>query len=105
MNRQPLSRPTAFNTCRSTAALLTLLLVAPPLLAESRIDERRPLAANASVEVQNMQGSIVVTGGDGSEIVISGTLGEGARKLLVEGDENRLRIKVDYPDSGGGWGR
>lgn len=105
MNRHPFSRSIASNTGRSTAALLALLLVAPPLLAETRIDERRPLAADASVEVQNMQGSITITGGDGSEIVIRGTLGEGARKLLVEGDEKRLRIKVDYPDSGGGWGR
>jgi DUF4097 and DUF4098 domain-containing protein YvlB len=87
----------------SSACFAALLLLAPPVIAEERIDERRPLAADATVEIQNMQGSIVVTGGDRADVVIRGQLGEGARKLLIEGDDKRLKIKVDYPDSGGGW--
>lgn len=69
------------------------------------INETRPLAGNAQVEVSNLRGSIVISGGEREDIVIRGTLGEGARELQIEGDAQRLRIKVDYPQSGGGWGR
>ncbi|MCK7592135.1 DUF4097 family beta strand repeat-containing protein [Pseudomarimonas salicorniae] len=88
---------------RAAACFALLALNAPLALAQEDIDERRSLDADASVEIQNMQGSITVTGSDIDGIVIRGRLGEGARKLEVEGDERRLKIKVDYPESGGGW--
>lgn len=88
---------------RTAAGLVLLALHATPALGQEKIDERRPLAADATVLVENMQGSIVVTGSQREDILISGQLGKGARQLLIEGDEKRLKIKVDYPESGGGW--
>lgn len=87
------------------ALCLLLLGATHPAGAETPVEETRPLAADASVEIQNMRGSLVIAGGTGSAVVIRGTLGEGAKALLIEGDAQRLRIKVDYPESGGGWGR
>ncbi len=87
-------------------ALCLFLLATPPQAhAERAVDETRSLAADAAVEIQNMRGSLVITGGSGDVVVIRGSLGDGARDLLIEGDAKRLRIKVDYPESGGGWGR
>jgi hypothetical protein len=83
---------------------LLLCLLSAPLQAQQPIDERRPLATDARVEVENLRGQIVVTAGADDQLLIRGTLGKGVRGLRIEGDQQRLRIKVDYPESGSGWG-
>lgn len=87
--------------CLLSAALLLLAL---PLSAQERIDQSLPLSGSARVEVENLRGSITVRGVEGDGIKLGGVLGKGARGLQIEGDAQRLRIKVDYPDTGGGWG-
>lgn len=87
------------------AAAAFLLGLAGAAHGDTPVDETRALSANAAVEVQNMRGSLVITGGTRSDMVIRGTLGQGVRSLLIEGDAQRLRVKVEYPDSGGGWKR
>jgi hypothetical protein len=84
--------------------LLILSAFASPLCAQTPIEQRLPLAAEALVEVENLRGQIAITAGASNAVLIRGTLGKGVRGLLVEGDEQHLRIKVDYPESGGGWG-
>lgn len=86
----------------ATAVLIALLPLAAA--AETPISEDRPLAADARVEVNNMAGEIRIVGSDREGIEIRGSIGEGAKGLIVEGDEKRLRIRVDYPESRGGWG-
>jgi DUF4097 and DUF4098 domain-containing protein YvlB len=86
----------------ATAILVALLPLAA--VAETPIREDRPLAADARVEVNNMAGEIRIVGSDREGIEIRGSIGEGAKGLIVEGDEKRLRIRVDYPESRGGWG-
>jgi DUF4097 and DUF4098 domain-containing protein YvlB len=81
------------------------LLTWGPVDAATPINESRPVAADAVIEVENISGSIRIRGSARSDVRITGTVGEGANGLLIEGDERRLRIKVDYPRSGrwGGW--
>lgn len=88
----------------TSAPLLALLLWAPAHAA-TPIDETRPVAADAVIEVENISGSIRVRGSARGDVRITGTVGEGAKGILIEGDERRLRVKVDYPKSGrwGGW--
>lgn len=86
----------------ATAALFALLPLSA--LAQQAVDETRPLAADARVEISNMRGEIRVRGSDRSDIGIRGSIGEGAKGLIVEGDAKRLKVRVDYPESRGGWG-
>jgi DUF4097 and DUF4098 domain-containing protein YvlB len=84
--------------------LLLLLLVPPAAGAATTINERRAVAADAVIEVNNVAGSIRVRGSDRSDVHVTGKVGEGANGLVIEGDARRLQIRIDYPRSGGGWG-
>jgi hypothetical protein len=87
-----------------TLAPLLALLLAAPLHAATPVDQTHPLAADAVIEVENVAGRISVRGSPRGDLRITGSLGEGVKGLLVEGDARRLRVKVDYPRSiGGGW--
>ncbi len=88
-------------------AIAAALLLSPPAEAAKPIDETRPLQADAEVEISNVRGSIKVTGSDRSDIRISGSIGDDAKGLIIEGDGQRLQVRVDYPESngwGGWWG-
>ncbi|WP_024889875.1 DUF4097 family beta strand repeat-containing protein [Luteimonas huabeiensis] len=89
--------PNSFHRRLAAAVLLTFgLLCASALQAQTRIDERRPLAAGGRVEVENIAGSVRVRGWDRDEVTVAGTLGSGQR-LNVDASRNRVRIQVDYP--------
>lgn len=83
--------------------LATGLLLALPALAGTPINETRPLASDGRVSVDNLKGEIIVRTWDRPEVRITGTLGEGVEKLLVEGGGDSLSIQVKYPRGGGGW--
>jgi hypothetical protein len=80
-----------------------LLVAGTPALAATPINQVRPLAADGSVSIENLKGRIVVRTWDRAEVGITGSLGKGVEKLLVEGSASDLRIEVRYPSSGGGW--
>lgn len=83
--------------------LATGLLLALPALAGTPINESRPLAADGRVSVENLKGEIIVRTWDRPEVRITGALGEGVEKLLVEGGGDSVTIEVKYPSGGGGW--
>ena len=74
--------------------------------ADSPINEHRDASPTAQIEVSNVKGTVTVSGWDKSEVAITGTLGDGAKKLSVEGGADHLRIKVEPPDRQGwfSWG-
>ena len=74
--------------------------------ADSPINEHRDASPTAQIEVSNVKGAVTVSGWDKSEVSITGTLGDGAKKLSVEGSADHLRIKVEPPDKQGwfSWG-
>lgn len=76
-------------------AALTLLL---PLAvhAETRVDERHPLAAGGRVEVSNIAGKVTVRGWDRNEVALTGSLADGLR-LQQDKSTNRVRWEVVYP--------
>lgn len=82
---------------------LAALLAAAPAFAATPINETRPLASDGQVSIDNLKGRIVVRTWDRPEVRITGSLGEGVEKLLVEGDERDLSIEVRYPRNSGGW--
>lgn len=82
---------------------LAALLAAAPAFAATPINQTRPLAPDGQVSIDNLKGRIVVRTWDRPEVRITGSLGEGVEKLLVEGDERDLSIEVRYPRNSGGW--
>jgi len=76
--------------------LLTAVAVA---LAGEKIDEKRKVDANATIKISNVSGSVSVSAWDRKEVHVTGTLGEGAKELRIEGDGRHLTIKVELPDN------
>jgi hypothetical protein len=85
---------------------LALLLASAHAVAGTPINETRPLAADGHLDISNVKGEVNVSAWDQNQVRITGTLGDGARKLEIEGDAHDLTIKVRGPDSGGlfNWG-
>lgn len=71
--------------------------VAVPVHAATPIDQTRPLDARGRVEIDNLKGRVEVRGWDRAEVKITGSLGDGVEKLVLEGDGNVLHIKAKYP--------
>ena len=61
------------------------------------VDERRPLKADARVEVSNVAGQITVETWDKNELHLTGSLSEQVEKLEITGDASRLKIDVKLP--------
>lgn len=86
------------------AALAASVAVAP-LLAATPINQTRPLDPRGRVQVENLKGSIEVRAWDRNEVGITGSLGDGVEKLVVEGDRRHLVVRAEYPRNIGSWGR
>ena len=88
--------------CRSIAMTTILVLSAAaclygaPASAVQQVNESRPVAANAAVEITNIAGEIAVTGWDRNEVQITGTLDD-ELELKITGGGERLDIEVEYP--------
>lgn len=77
------------------------LLAASPVLAATPINQTRPLNADGQVSIDNVKGRIVVRTWAQPQVKITGTLGAGVERLIVEGDGSSLRIEAKYPDRHG----
>ena len=71
--------------------------ISMPANAATPIDQIRSLEPRGRVEIDNLKGRVEVRGWDRAEVKITGSLGDGVEKLVVEGDGNVLRIKAKYP--------
>ncbi len=81
-----------------TPWLLALACIAAlPAHAATPIDQTRPLDPRGRVAIENLKGRVEVRAWDRPEVKITGSLGNGVEKLLVEGDRGVLRVEVKYP--------
>jgi len=87
----------------SFSLLLAAALLAPPALAQSAINETRPLDARGRVDISNVKGRIEVRAWERNEVQVTGTLGKGVERLEIDGSGSQVSIEVRYPRSGG-WG-
>ena len=78
-------------------------LASAPLYAGTPINETRPLDPRGRIEIDNMKGRIQVRAWDRNEVRVTGTLGDGVEKLVVDGDRGNLEIRVEYPKRMGSW--
>jgi DUF4097 and DUF4098 domain-containing protein YvlB len=82
-----------------TILVILALLTATSSWAQVKVDESRPLAADGSVSISNIAGSVRVIGWGGSTVEITGVLGKDVEELEISGSENRLKIEVDVPSN------
>ena len=82
---------------------LCACVASPLLLAATPIDQTRPLDARGKVEIDNLKGRIQVRAWNRNEVRITGSLGEGVEKLVVEGQGDHLLVRAQYPKQIGAW--
>jgi DUF4097 and DUF4098 domain-containing protein YvlB len=61
------------------------------------------LADDATVEVHNVRGSVVVSAGEPGQATLTGELGAGS-KLVIDGSQKRLELQVESPEEHGWFG-
>ena len=90
---------------RPTVLILALCacVASPMLLAATPIDQTRALDAHGKVEIDNLKGRIQVRAWNRNEVRITGSLGEGVEKLVIEGQGDHLLVRVQYPKQIGAW--
>lgn len=85
---------------KSPRVLLAVALViagALPALAQQKIDEKRPAAPDGVVEINNIAGSVKVTGWDRAEVTVRGTLWKNAERLDFDVSGKTTTIRVVLP--------
>jgi DUF4097 and DUF4098 domain-containing protein YvlB len=96
-----MSRPILIATILTSA--LCTGFSSPRLVAATPIDQTRALDPRGRVEIDNLKGRIQVHAWPRNEVHISGSLGEGVEKLVIEGDRDHLVVRVQYPRQIGAW--
>ena len=69
-----------------------------PAWAATPIDQVRPLDPRGRVEIDNLKGRVEVRAWGRQEVRVTGSLGDGVEKLVIDGDRDELRIEVKYPN-------
>lgn len=78
------------------ALAILLAVTAAPVVAAEEVDLKGEAAADGTVLIENIAGSIVVKGWDRDEITVTGTLGDDVERLDFD-TGRKSRIKVVYP--------
>src|SRR3990170_709079 len=78
----------------AAVVLATVLLAPVSLAAQTTVDQKRPAAPDGSVSIENMAGSVKVTGWDRAEVQVKGTVGEGG-ELSFDGSGKRTHIEIE----------
>lgn len=89
---------------KTTLLVLSVLLAPGLVLAGTPINETRQVDARARIDVSNIKGAVNISAWDRNEVGITGTLGDGAKRLAIDGGGSALTIRVEGPDRNkGGW--
>ena len=83
-------------------AMLGIVLVAVPVLADKHVEERHKVSKTASVKIKDViGGDLKIVGWDKDEIEIVGEIGDDIEELAVDVDEHRVTIRPIIPQRGG----
>ena len=78
--------------------MVMILAAAAAARAERPVEESRPVSAGASIDIENVAGSLEISGWDRNELKLTGTLGDDVEALEIEGDDDDLRVEVVIPE-------
>ena len=79
---------------RAALVLTTVLAVPAWAAAQTPVDQKRPASPDGTVRIENMAGSVKVTGWDRAEVQVKGTVGSGG-ELGFEGSGKRIHIEIE----------
>jgi DUF4097 and DUF4098 domain-containing protein YvlB len=85
-------------------SLLLALLLTPAVQAAKPVDETRAANPDARISIENVAGSVRVTGWDRNEVHVTGTVGDATDGLSVTGGPDHLSIEVEIPRGNHGGG-
>lgn len=80
------------------AALLALLVLAPPALAGERVERTLDADPGGVVQVRNERGTVRIRGWDEPRVAVSGTLDSLARGLRLVREDDVTTLEVVMPD-------
>lgn len=69
--------------------------------AAKTLDRSFPLASGGTIDVSNVSGSVMITGGNADGVKLGGSLGAGS-KLAIESHADRLEMRVES-NNGNSW--
>ncbi|QWT18677.1 DUF4097 domain-containing protein [Bacillus sp. NP157] len=81
------------------ATPLLLALSIGQAFASTPINLSKDIRPNAKISIDNTKGEVTVTAWDKNQVQVTGTLGDGARPIELDGDAGNIDIRVD---TGGG---
>lgn len=76
-------------------AAAVLAAAVPPAMAQQQITKRATVAADATVEVSNVQGTVTITAWDKNEVELVAELESSKDELEFEATDRHVRIEVD----------
>jgi surface antigen len=80
--------------------LLMLPVAGAPLAAQEQVDRRFAIAPDASIRVQNLVGSVRVTGWDRDSIAVSGFVAKGGGRFYAGGAGRGAKLGIEEPADG-----
>jgi DUF4097 and DUF4098 domain-containing protein YvlB len=78
-------------------AAAVLAAAAAPAMAQQQVTKRAAVAADATVEVSNVQGSVTITAWNKNEVEVVAELESPKDELDFEASERHVRIEVERP--------
>jgi len=76
---------------------IMLAAFAVAAVAETTVDESRDVNSNARISIQNVAGSVTITGWVKKELSVTGTLEDDIEELRISGDKSDMEIEVVIP--------
>ncbi len=79
-------------------AFLLAAGLASTAAAQTEVERTVPASPNGTVKIENISGSVVVTGWDRDEVEVTGTLGREVEELEVDSGGGDVEIRVELPN-------
>jgi DUF4097 and DUF4098 domain-containing protein YvlB len=86
---------------KNLLVLMALALASGVLWAGESVDVTKSTSATPMVEIENLAGSVKITGWDQNEVKVTGILGDDTEGLDFSGSGDSVEIEVEIPDSYG----
>lgn len=86
------------------AILIGSLFFATVASAAQSVDESRPASADGRIQFSGVTGDFEIIGHDAEEWLLSGTLGDDVKELVIEGDSEDWKIRLEMQNGKTGWG-
>src|SRR6056297_664615 len=91
------------STSMVKAILVGSLFVATAAFAAESVDESRPASADGRIQFSGVTGEFEIIGHDAEEWLLSGTLGDDVKELVIEGGPDDWKIRLEMKKNRSGW--